>query len=243
MGDFCKLEKRGNIFILTITGNDEHRLNPTVIDSIRAALRQVRDEATGPSALITTAEGKFFSNGYDLNWSRAKAGRSKIMSAKLRVMVSELINFPMPTIAAITGHASAAGFVIPLAHDYLLMRKDRGFVYMAELDVELTVPLWLVALIKSKVGSPKAWREMVLKATKLTAEMGVQGGIIDSAHDTAGETVEAAVKLGEELVRRNWKGQVYANNRRALLGEVLGTLATDETVGDDGSVYRAIPKL
>ncbi|KAI9084582.1 hypothetical protein K1719_032458 [Acacia pycnantha] len=60
----CSLEKRGNIFILTLTDTDEHRLNPTLLTAISSALRCVRSEASSSSALITTAHGKFFSNSF-----------------------------------------------------------------------------------------------------------------------------------------------------------------------------------
>ncbi|KAI5651285.1 hypothetical protein M9H77_37290 [Catharanthus roseus] len=243
MEDLCKLEKRGNLFILTLIGNNEHRLNPTLIDAIRTLLQQAKTQATGPSALITIAEGKYFSNGYDLQWAGTNIGRQQLVSAKLRVLVSDLITFPMPTIAAVTGHASAAGFVFAMAHDYILMRKDKGFLYMSELDIGLQIPLWFVALMKSKIGSPKTWREVVIKAVKITAEMGVKGGIVDSAHDGVESTVEAAANLGEELVRRGWDGQVYAENRRALFAEVLSSLGSDETVGDYGSVFKTVSKL
>lgn len=241
----CSLEKIGNLFVLTLSGNDEHRLSPTLIDSIRAALRQVKTESTGPSALITTAQGKFFSNGYDLKWAGTNIGRQQLMSSKLRALVSDLITLPMPTIAAITGHASASGFVLALCHDYILMRKDRGFLYMSELDIGYKVPLWFMALIKSKIGSPKARREVVMRAAKLTAEMAVERGIIDSAHDSAVKTVNAAVKLGEELVGRKWDGHVYGDNRMAYLDDVLSALGFDETVGDYGNedLCKAVTKI
>ncbi|KAL3521067.1 hypothetical protein ACH5RR_019216 [Cinchona calisaya] len=239
----CSLEKIGNLFLLTLTGNDEHRLNPTFIDSIRAALHRVKTESTGPSALITTAQGKYFSNGYDLNWAGTNVGRQQLMSAKLRALVSDLLTLPMPTIAAITGHASAGGFVFALCHDYILMRKDRGFLYLSELDIGFKLPLWFLALLKSKIGSPMARREMAMKAAKLTAEMGVERGIIDSAHDSAEETVKAAVKLGEELVGRKWDGHVYGENRKAVFDEVLSALGFDETVGDFGSSTKIFSRL
>ncbi|CAK9156098.1 unnamed protein product [Ilex paraguariensis] len=226
----CTLEKRGNIFILTLTGNDEHRLNPTLIDSIRAALQRVRSQANGPSALITTAQGKFFSNGYDLAWALSDKSRLKFMSSKLRSLVSDLITLPMPTIAAVTGHASAAGFVLALSHDYILMRKNRGFLYMSELDIGYKVPAWFMVLLKCKAGSPAAWREVVLKAAKLRADVAVEMGIVDSAHDNPAETVVAAVKLGEDLVLRKWDGHVYGENRKTMLADVLAKLGFDETV-------------
>ncbi|XP_009586885.1 enoyl-CoA delta isomerase 1, peroxisomal [Nicotiana tomentosiformis] len=231
----CTLEKRGNIFLLTLTGTDEHRLHPNLIDSLAAALRRLRSEsASSSSALITTAQGKFFSNGYDLKWALVDKARPQLMSKKLRALVYDLITLPMPTIAAVTGHASAAGFIFALSHDYVLMRKDRGFLYMSELDIGFKIPIWFSALLKCKVGSPAVWREVVLKSAKMTAEMGVEMGIVDSAHSGAEETVEAAVRLGEELMSRNWDGKVYADCRKTLYVELLNSLGSDETVGDYG---------
>ncbi|KAK9061201.1 hypothetical protein SSX86_018381 [Deinandra increscens subsp. villosa] len=230
----CTLEKRGDIYILTLTGDDDHRLNPTLLDSITAAVHRVRSESTAPSALITTAHGKFFSNGYDLAWSQSDPQRHILMSSKLRLLVRDLISLPMPTIAAVTGHASAGGFILAQAHDYVLMRKDRGFLYMSEMDIKLVVPDWFVKLLKNRIGSAAALRDVVLRAEKVTAEAAVAKGIIYSAHDGAAETVEAAVRLAEELVKRNWDGEVYGRNRKVLLGDVLPALNFDETVEDVG---------
>ncbi|KAJ9539997.1 hypothetical protein OSB04_026503 [Centaurea solstitialis] len=231
----CTLEKRNNIYILTLTGDDDHRLNPTLLDSLTAALHRIRSETTTtttPTALITTAQGKFFSNGYDLAWSQSDPDRHILMSSKLRLLVRDLLTLPMPTIAAVSGHASAGGFILAQAHDYVLMRKDRGFLYMSEMDIKLVVPDWFVKLLKSRIGSPAALRDVVLRADKVTAEDAVAKGIIYSAHDSAEETVRAAVRLGEELVKRGWDGHVYGRNRKVLLAEVFPALDFDETVGD-----------
>lgn len=218
----CTLEKKGEIFILTLTGPGEHRLNPTLLDEIQSALNQVRAAATSSSsALITTAHGKFFSNGYDLDWAGSDQSRSELMNSKLRSLVADFISLPLPTIAAVTGHASAAGFILARCHDYVLMRKDRGFIYMSEMDIALVIPAWFHALIANKVGSPIARRDLMLRADKVKATVAVEKGIIDSAHGSAEETVEAAVRLGEEFVRRKWKGHVYAQIRMDLMSETL----------------------
>ncbi|XP_059628164.1 enoyl-CoA delta isomerase 1, peroxisomal-like [Cornus florida] len=237
--EMCTLEKRGNLFILTLTGNDEHRLNPTLIDAIRAALHRVRSESTTPSALITTAHGKFFSNGYDLAWAKTSGGptttiahRLRLMSTKFRSLVNDLFSLPMPTIASVSGHASAAGYILALSHDYVLMRKDRGFLYMSEVDIGLNIPAWFVAVVSSKVGSGMARRDVVLRSAKLTAEVAAEIGIVDSAHDSAEETVKAAVRLGDELVARKWDGHVYGQIRRILFADVLRSIDFDESMED-----------
>ncbi|GMN57246.1 hypothetical protein TIFTF001_026355 [Ficus carica] len=225
----CTLEKRGNIFILTLTGPGEHRLNPPLLDAIRAALGRVRAESTtSSSALITTADGKFFSNGVDPQWlaqsSPNRQARATLLGSKFRSLIADLISLPMPTIAAVTGHIAAAGIGLALCHDYVLMRKDRGFLYMSELDIGMPFPAWFVAIIKCKVGAPASRRLLMLAAGKLTAAEAVEKGIVDSAHDSPAATVEAAVGLAEKLVARKWDGEVYAQIRMELLSEVLGLI-------------------
>uniref|UniRef100_A0A5B7AIG1 Delta(3)-Delta(2)-enoyl-CoA isomerase n=1 Tax=Davidia involucrata TaxID=16924 RepID=A0A5B7AIG1_DAVIN len=248
----CTLEKRGSLFILTLMGNDEHRLNPTLIDAIKAALHQIRSDfstTTTPSALITTAHGKFFSNGYDLAWAKTSdpasptTDRLLLMSSKFRSLINDFISLPMPTIAAVSGHASAAGFILALCHDYVLMRKDRGFLYMSELDIGFKLPDWFMTFLRCKIGSPMAWRDVVLRATKLTAEMAAEKGIIDSAHASVEETIKAALRLGEELVGRKWDGHVYAQNRKIMLADVLAATGFDETVEDASHVSKALSRL
>lgn len=233
----CSLEKRGNVYVLTLTGPDDHRLNPTLLDAISDALSRVKAESSTSSALITTAEGKFFSNGYDLAWASDSGGvlfdRVKSMSSKLRSLVADLISLPMPTIAAVSGHCSAAGAILALSHDYILMRKDRGFIYMSELDIGLKISDWFIAVIRSKIGAPRSQRELILRAAKLTARDALSLGIIDLAHASAEETVRAAIQLGEEMIGRKWDGHVYAQIRVRMLSNVLDAMGYDETVEKD----------
>lgn len=230
----CTLEKRGNIFVLTLTGNDEHQLHPDLINSIRAALRQARAEATGLSVLITIAQGKFFSNGYNLNWLlQDTAYRSKIMCSLVQRLATDFFTLPMPTIAAITGHACGSGFGLALCHDYILMRRDIGFLYMNELDIGCKLPAWFFALMKHKIGSPSAQRDIALRATKLTGDVALQKGVVHSVYNSAEETFKAAGQLGEELVSRNWDGKIYADMRTTMFAEVLHLLQNDNNAKNE----------
>ncbi|KAG8493219.1 hypothetical protein CXB51_010572 [Gossypium anomalum] len=233
--EMCNLEKRGKLFILTLTGEDEHRINPARIDAIRSALNQIRSDSTSlsGSVLITTAHGKFFSNGYDLSWAGSSPDKIRLMSSKLRELVADLISFPMPTVAAITGHACAAGLIFAFCHDYIVMRKDRGFLYMSETDIGLKIPAWFIAVISCKIGDAKVRRDVVLKAKKLTAEQ---------ALETA-ETAEGGVELGEKLVKNGWNGQVYGENRKQLYREILDKLGVDEITDDVNNVAIATSKM
>lgn len=103
---------------------------------------------------------------------------------------------------------------------------------MSELDIGLIIPAWFVAFVKCKIASPAIRREVVLRAAKITAEEAVEKGVIDSAHDSAAETVEAAVRLGMNLAGRKWDGHVYGEIRKVLMADVLVAVEVDETVGE-----------
>ncbi|KAK7331898.1 hypothetical protein VNO80_28641 [Phaseolus coccineus] len=219
----CSLEKRGNVWVLTLVGDDpQHRLNPTLIDSLASALSRLASDATPGSVLLTTANGKFFSNGFDLAWARAASSsaaatdRLQFLVDSLRPVIAALLSLPMPTIAAVNGHASAAGFILAISHDYVLMRGDRGVLYMPEVDLGLPLPDYFTAMMRSKMRSPAALRDLVLGGAKMTAAEAVKVGIVDSAHDSEERTVEAAMRVGEQLARRKWVGDVYAEIRKSL---------------------------
>ncbi|KAG6393122.1 hypothetical protein SASPL_147354 [Salvia splendens] len=198
----CTLEKRGSIFFLTLTGaskkDQEHRLNPTLIAAIRAALSEVRSQAVPGSALVTQAEGRFFSNGFDLRHAQAVAADAAAaevinMVNLFRGVVSDLLSLPMPTVAAVTGHAAAAGLILAISHDYVVMTKSRAVLYLSELDIGMSLPDYFTALIKGKVGSSAARRGLALRAAKIGA---------DAAYDSVEEMAAAAVQTAEELGKK-----------------------------------------
>ncbi|XP_031504452.1 enoyl-CoA delta isomerase 2, peroxisomal-like [Nymphaea colorata] len=223
----CTLEKRGRVWLLTLGGDADHRLSPGVLDSLNSALDRIRAESSsGTAALVVAGTGKFFSYGFDLEW--AKSGpfmpRMHLMSDKFRTLVSSLVSLPIPTIAAVTGHAAAAGFMLVLAHDYIVMRRDRGFLYMSELDLGLPFEDFMMALIRAKVPSPAALRDVVLRARKFTASEAADAGIVHMIASDAGETVAEAVRLAEDLAGRNWDGNVYSSIRKAAFPEIAAAL-------------------
>ncbi|XVE65876.1 hypothetical protein DITRI_Ditri08aG0034500 [Diplodiscus trichospermus] len=226
----CSLEKRGNIFLLTLTGDDQHRLNPNLISSTLSALSQAKAQSTRGSVLITLAEGKFFSNGFDLGWAQSagsKQGaeeRLQHMVESLKPVVAALLSLPMPTIAAVTGHAAAAGLVLALSHDYVIMRRDRGVLYMPEVDIGLTLPDYFVALFRGKIGSTSARRDLFLRGSKMKGDEAEKRGIVEAAHDGEREVREASVRMAEDLGKRKWEGEVYAEIRKGLYPELCAIL-------------------
>ncbi|XP_071704040.1 enoyl-CoA delta isomerase 2, peroxisomal-like [Rutidosis leptorrhynchoides] len=214
----CTLETHGNLFFLKLNGEDEHYLNP-LVPSIRSALSDAKTKSTRGSVLITIAQGKFFSNGL-LNptsiESSLNADDTIQPMLNFKDIMAELISLPMPTIAVVTGHAVGGGLVFALCHDYVFMRRDRGVLYMSEIDLGICMSDFGFEVFISKMGGPNYRRDILLHGVKVKADEAVKMGLAYKAYDSRESVVNGAVRKGEELSNRKWDGEVYVEIRKSL---------------------------
>lgn len=150
------------------------------------------------------------------------------MTVSFKPVVAEMISLPMPTVAAVQGHAAAAGFLLALSHDYILIRSDKGVLYMSEIDIGLSLPDYFAAAFRAKLHAVSARRDVLLRGAKLKGEEAVRMGIVDAAYDSEGSLAAAAMRLAEELASRKWKGDTYKEIRTSLYPDLCGVLGLEE---------------
>jgi enoyl-CoA hydratase/carnithine racemase len=148
------LEKEGEVFVLTMD-DGENRWNTTFVRAFAEVLDEV-EASEGPAALVTTsASEKFFSNGLDLEWRMSegdhRGGNRDVFGPEFMTLMGRIITFPVPTIAAINGHAFGAGLMCALCHDIRLMREDRGFACANEVEIGMVIPNPELALFRHKL--------------------------------------------------------------------------------------------
>jgi Delta3-Delta2-enoyl-CoA isomerase len=153
-----ELSREGDVFVIDI-GGDENRFHPDWIAGFNDALDQVEKSET-PRALVTKATGKFWSNGLDLDWLTANTDKAGEYMASVHGLLARVLAFPAPTVAAIQGHCFAAGAMISLAHDFRVMRADRGFFCLPEVDLQLPFTSGMNALIMARLPQPTAHAAM-----------------------------------------------------------------------------------
>ncbi|MFD6355022.1 enoyl-CoA hydratase-related protein [Nocardia tengchongensis] len=151
------LTYRDKIAVLDL-GDTENRFSPEVLNAIDEHLDTVLID--GADALITTASGKFYSNGLDLDWLSAHGERAEWYVAQVQALLARLLTFPVPTAAALPGHAFGAGAMLALAHDYRVMRADRGYFCFPEADIRIPFSRGMAALIQAKLTPRSAMASM-----------------------------------------------------------------------------------
>ncbi|NKZ12993.1 enoyl-CoA hydratase/isomerase family protein [Mycolicibacterium septicum DSM 44393] len=146
------LDYDGEIAILDL-GDDENRFSPEFLDEVDAQLDAVL--AKGAHGLVTTADSKFYSNGLDLDWLGAHSDQGDWYVGRVQGLLARMLTLPIPTAAAVVGHAFGAGAMLATAHDFRVMRDDRGFFCFPEVDIRIPFTPGMAALIQAKL-TPQA---------------------------------------------------------------------------------------
>jgi enoyl-CoA hydratase/carnithine racemase len=204
------IETTGAVSVLRMD-DGENRFNPTTLAALHEALDSV-ESAEGARAVVLTGTGKFFSNGLDLEWmGKAGEGEPQEVVRDTQALLARVLLAPMPVLAAVNGHAFAAGAMLALACDVRVMRQDRGYVCLPEVDIGLPFTEGMSALITARLTPAVAHRLMVTGARvggaeahalqvvdAVAAEDAVLAATVERAEalaHTAGPTC-AAIKAG-----------------------------------------------
>lgn len=194
------LTRYGDVFVLRMTAG-ENRFNPASLGALSAALDEV-EAAEGPVALVTTGEGKFYSNGLDLDWLLGEgAAEFPAFVGTVHRFLGRLLAFPVPTVAALNGHTFAAGAMMALAQDLRVVRADRGFFCLPEVDIRIPFTEAMAALLQAKLPQPVRHEAMAL-GRRYGGEDAVRLGIASAAH-AEDEVLPAAVAAAAELAAKD----------------------------------------
>jgi enoyl-CoA hydratase/carnithine racemase len=174
------LNRQGDVFIIDI-GGTENRFHPDWVASVSALLDEV-EGATGPRALVTAATGKYFSNGLDLDWLFAHADRTVDYVASVQDLLVRVLTLPVVTVAALQGHTFAAGAMFSLAHDFRVMRADRGYWCLPEAEINIAFTPGMSALIQARLAAQVAHEAMVT-ARRYGGHDALAAAIVDRATD------------------------------------------------------------
>lgn len=214
-----ELTREGSVFVLRL-GDGENRFHRAFLEAVGVALDEV-EASSGPAALVTTGTGKIYSNGLDLEWmggpGRDELGR---FLPDVMALLARFLRFPMPTVAALNGHCFAMGALLAMAHDWRVMRSDRGYFCLPEIDLRLPFQPGMTALLQAKLG-PAVLRDTVLTGARLAAASAQQLGIVDDAVAEA-EVLPRAVDRAAALADKDrgtlsaLKGSLYADALRVL---------------------------
>ena len=214
---YVELEREGDVFVLRMV-DDDNRFHADSVAEWHAAVDEV-EASTGPAALVTTGNGRFYSNGFALERLIDEGTIGEVIPSALRLF-ARLLRLPVYTVAALNGHAFAAGGMIAMAHDARVMRADRGYWCLPEADMGVPLAPGMTRLIAAKLPAAVA-HAAIMTARRWGGSEAVADGIVDEAV-AEDEVLARAVELAQARAATSREATVAL--RTGMYGPLLETL-------------------
>lgn len=192
-------ELRDGVAIVAMDHGVVNPLGPGLVQALRDALKSLRDDPEARALVLTSANEKFFSIGLAIPelFPLSKPDFAAFFQA-YNLLCLELFTFPKPTVAAITGHALAGGFILTTCCDYRLIAGGRKLLGMNEVKLGVPVPYAADRILRELVGG-RAAREIGEGGEFYSPEASLRLGLVDEVLPLAGvlpRAVEKARALG-----------------------------------------------
>lgn len=224
-------------------------INLAFVNELSAHLQQVSGDSSVRSIVLTSANEKFFSIGFDIPrlYALSKNDFAFFYRTFNRLCI-DLYTLGKPTVAAITGHAIAGGCILALCCDYRFIAEGRKLMGLNETKLGVPVPYPANCILKQVSGvrngqeimdsgefyQPEALLQLGMVDRVLPAERVVQDSVLHAqslaaefsiSFETGKRERVEAVKEGilRDLAEReqNFIERWYCEEARVLLKKAI----------------------
>jgi enoyl-CoA hydratase/carnithine racemase len=207
-----KVERTGLCAVVTLDRPEVlNALNTALLDSLDAALDDIA--ASDAAALILTGAGRAFCSGTDISGGDVhEGGTHDFAEARIRRMhglILRLIDFPLPSIAAVNGLAYGGGLELALGCTFRTAAPAARFA-LSEIKLSLVPSYGGTQLLPRLIGAGRAL-EMMLTGESIDAEEALRIGLVNAVD---ADPVAAACALADRLP--NGQGLAQRMIRRSV---------------------------
>jgi enoyl-CoA hydratase len=192
------LERRDAIAIIRLNRPEKlNALSRVMLEDLSGAFKQFEKESDLRAVILTGSGDAAFCAGIEIN-ELALLDRNEARAASERgqAVCNQIVNFPMPVIAAVNGLAAGCGCRVALA----------CHLRIASTNAEFALPETRLGMIPDYGGTQRLAREigdgraldLMLTGKVLSAEQGYQFGLVNQVTDPA-NVLKAAESLAMDI--------------------------------------------
>jgi len=196
---FIHVEHQDKVAILKLNRGITNALNLQLVNQLAENLQEVRDNSDVHSLVLGSSNKKFFSIGFDIpELFELSMKDFKVFYQAFNRVCMDLYTLPKPTIAAITGQATAGGCILALCCDYRFIAQGRKLIGLNEVKLGVPVPYPGDCVLRHLVGSRNAL-EIMECGEFYDPEESLQLGMVDQVlplEQVLPRSIEKAKLLG-----------------------------------------------
>jgi enoyl-CoA hydratase len=160
VADVFSVERQGDVAVVRMDDGKANAFTEPVFEALQAALARV--EGTDAGAVLLTGRAGTFSAGLNLKVLPTLSGpQTGALVTRFGEAVLQLLLFPRPVVAAVSGHALGAGAMLALASDMRLFAEGPFRFGLNEVPGGLMVPSFGVEAARTAVPAERLTEAVV----------------------------------------------------------------------------------
>ncbi|MBT3310527.1 MAG: enoyl-CoA hydratase/isomerase family protein [Desulfobacterales bacterium] len=214
-------EKDESVAIVKLN-NGGNPQNLAFADALNKTLEEIIEDKSTTAMVLTSSDSKIFSTGVDVDWVTSQMQENNVRKVKdfmlgMNSVFAKLLTYPIPTIAAINGHAFGNGAILSCACDFRFMRSDRGYFCFPEVDVGIPFLPGMIAFIRKAIPEYK-FNEICLSGRRVTAPELEEHNIIEKACPNIDELMSESIAYAKTFVK---KRGIFAELKKRLYRHII----------------------
>jgi len=226
-------------------------MNRRVMEDLRAALDEFREDDGVGVVVLTGAGEKAFVAGADIGELRERTARDGL-AARMQRLYDEIEGYEKPTVAAVNGYALGGGLELAMACDIRIASENARFG-LPETALSIIPGAGGTQRLARLVGKGRAL-EMILtgravdaeeaRAIGLVTKVVPQAGLMDAARETAGQILSKgplAVRLARLAVQTGFETDQRTGLVVERLAQALLYASEDKREGTSAFIEKRKP--
>lgn len=173
-----KYEVVDSVGVIQMSHPPVNAFGPAFLEDLEAVLERLGRREEARAALITSELPGLFSAGDDVSQLRQIDDSLLELHPRAVAALDRFEALPIPTVAALNGHALGGGFELAMTCDFRFMADGPGRVGLPEVRLGMIPAFGGTQRLTQLVGKAKAL-ELMFKGLQLTPEDALQAGLIN----------------------------------------------------------------
>jgi enoyl-CoA hydratase/carnithine racemase len=200
--DLIQTEIKEKVIVLKFSRGVTNAINLSLVKELSESIKRATESKDIQGIVLTGSNNKFFSIGFDIPglYDLSKEDFSVFYKSFNKVCI-DLYTVPIPTIVAITGHATAGGCILALCCDYRFISKGRKLMGMNEIKLGVPIPYPVDCILRQTVDAYTAL-EIVSTGDFFLPDVLLRMGMVDEVlplEEVFPKSIEKVKVLGKSL--------------------------------------------